>query len=41
MMQTPDWFYLWLDPTQMLPWLINCWEDNIRLVYNNLSVDSC
>ena len=29
-----DWFYLWLDPTQMLPWTIACWADNIRLVYD-------
>ena len=29
-----EWFYLWLDPTQMLPYLINCWTDNIKLIYD-------
>ena len=33
--QTQDWFYLWLDPTQILPYLIDCWVDNMRLIYDN------
>jgi len=33
--QKSDWFFLWLDPIQLMPLLINCWSDNIRLVYDN------
>lgn len=33
--QTQDWFYLWLDPTQILPYVIDCWVDNMKLLYDN------
>ena len=33
--QTDYWFYLWLDPTQILPIIIDCWVDNMRLIYDN------
>ena len=33
--KTDDWFYLWLDPTQILPLIIDCWVDNMRLIYDN------
>ena len=29
-----DWFRLWLDPAYMLPKIIDCFFDNMRLVYN-------
>ena len=32
---TDYWFYLWLDPTQILPLIIDCWVDNMRLIYDN------
>ena len=30
-----EWFYLWLDPTQILPLIIDCWVDNMKLLYDN------
>ena len=33
--KTDYWFYLWLDANQLLPYVIDCWADNMRLVYNN------
>ena len=32
-----DWFDLWLDVKQLLPGAIDCWCDNIRLVYDTAS----
>eukprot|EP00511_Aplanochytrium_stocchinoi_P000413 CAMPEP_0204823072 /NCGR_PEP_ID=MMETSP1346-20131115/1220_1 /ASSEMBLY_ACC=CAM_ASM_000771 /TAXON_ID=215587 /ORGANISM="Aplanochytrium stocchinoi, Strain GSBS06" /LENGTH=413 /DNA_ID=CAMNT_0051949605 /DNA_START=138 /DNA_END=1379 /DNA_ORIENTATION=+ len=29
-----EWTTLWLDPVDLLPGLIDCWSDNIRLVYS-------
>ena len=28
-----DWFDLWLDVKQLLPGVIDCWADNIKLLY--------
>ena len=33
--KTDYWFYLWLDPTQILPYMIDCWVDNMKLLYDN------
>ena len=34
--QKPDyWFYLWLDAWQLLPYMIDCWVDNMKLLYDN------
>lgn len=29
-----DWFELWLNIEQMLPSIIDCWADNMKLIYN-------
>jgi len=29
-----DWFRLWIDTSQLLPELVECWVDNFKLVYN-------
>lgn len=33
--KTSDWYTLWLSVTQLLPPAINCWVDNIQLLFNN------
>ncbi len=30
-----DWFDLWLDTDDLLPEVIDCWADNMRLKYDN------
>lgn len=35
--KSADWFDLWLDVKQLLPGAIDCWCDNIRLVYDSAS----
>ena len=30
-----DWFDLWLNLEEMAPILIDCWTDNMRLIYDN------
>ena len=35
--KTDYWFYMWLDPTQILPYIINCWVDNMKLLYDNVT----
>lgn len=32
--KTSDWYTIWLSVTQLLPPAINCWVDNIRLLFN-------
>lgn len=33
-----DQFYdIWLNKQQMSPWDIDCWSDNLRLIYNNVT----
>ncbi|XP_068689342.1 lysosomal phospholipase A and acyltransferase-like [Montipora foliosa] len=32
--KTSDYFTLWLKKTSLLPLAVNCWVDNMRLVYN-------
>ena len=32
--QTKDWFTLWLDADLLLPFVIDCWADNMRLKYD-------
>ncbi|XP_055934698.1 phospholipase A2 group XV-like [Argiope bruennichi] len=34
---TDDYFNLWLNPNLLIPAIINCWVDNMRLVYNNVT----
>ncbi len=29
-----DWFRLWLSITSLAPGVVDCWADNIKLVYN-------
>ncbi|OQV19903.1 Group XV phospholipase A2 [Hypsibius exemplaris] len=33
--KTADWFDLWLNVELLLPYVIDCWVDNMRMVYNN------
>ncbi|XP_002129305.2 lysosomal phospholipase A and acyltransferase-like [Ciona intestinalis] len=30
-----DWFSLWLNLDGLLPFLVDCWVDNIKMLYNN------
>ncbi|XP_078344079.1 lysosomal phospholipase A and acyltransferase-like [Oculina patagonica] len=32
--KTSDYFTLWLEKSSLLPYAINCWTDNMRLVYD-------
>lgn len=32
---TSDWFDLWLNLEQMVPEIVDCWVDNMKLKYNN------
>jgi len=32
--KSSDWYDLWLNIEQMLTFLVSCWVDNVRLVYN-------
>ena len=32
--QSKDWFTLWLDADLLLPFIIDCWADNMRLKYD-------
>ena len=32
-----DWFTLWLNPSELLPGVIDCWIDNFKLVFNNVT----
>jgi lysophospholipase-3 len=29
-----DWFTLWLDVRQLLPLKVDCWAENIRIIYD-------
>lgn len=33
--RTSDYYDIWLDPTQMVPFEIDCWVDNMKLSYDN------
>ena len=33
--KSSDWYALWLNLEQMIPTSIDCWVENIRLVYDN------
>jgi len=33
--KTSDWFRLWLSSTELLPGVVDCWADNIRLVVDS------
>lgn len=35
--KTADWYTIWLSVTQLVPPAINCWIDNIRLLFNATS----
>ena len=30
-----DWFTIWLNPSLLIPYAIDCWVDNFKLVYND------
>uniref|UniRef100_H2ZNW2 Uncharacterized protein n=1 Tax=Ciona savignyi TaxID=51511 RepID=H2ZNW2_CIOSA len=30
-----DWYSLWLNLEQLVPWEVDCWVDNIKMLYNN------
>lgn len=32
---TKDYFNIWLNMELLVPWVIDCWIDNIRLIYDN------
>lgn len=32
--KTSDYYYLWLDGLQMVPYIIDCWVDNMKLTYD-------
>uniref|UniRef100_A0A1B0AJP7 Group XV phospholipase A2 n=2 Tax=Glossina TaxID=44049 RepID=A0A1B0AJP7_GLOPL len=32
-----DWFNLWLNLEQIVPLVVNCWVDNIKLYYDNIT----
>ncbi|KXJ25297.1 Group XV phospholipase A2 [Exaiptasia diaphana] len=32
--KTSDWFQIWLSVEELLPEVIDCWSDNMKLVYN-------
>jgi len=32
--KSSDWYDLWLNPLSLVPPAVNCWVDNVRLVYN-------
>ena len=32
-----DWYTIWLDPKQLMPGYIDCWVDDLKLVYDNLT----
>ncbi len=32
-----DWFLLWLRLPSLVPGLVDCWADNIKLVFNETS----
>ncbi|XP_068595195.1 phosphatidylcholine-sterol acyltransferase [Brachionichthys hirsutus] len=34
---TKNWFSLWINLNMFLPYIVDCWIDNIRLVYNRTS----
>lgn len=35
--KTTYWFDLWLNLALLVPYVIDCWVDNMRLIYNNVS----
>ncbi|CAL1265697.1 unnamed protein product [Larinioides sclopetarius] len=35
--KTNDYFNLWLNPQLLIPGVLHCWVDNMRLVYNNVT----
>ncbi|XP_007558685.1 lysosomal phospholipase A and acyltransferase, partial [Poecilia formosa] len=35
--KTKNFFTLWLDVEQLVPIIIDCWIDNMRLIYNNIT----
>ena len=35
--KTSDWFTMWLNLEQMIPEVIDCWVDNVKLKYDNVS----
>ncbi|XP_064120034.1 phospholipase A2 group XV-like [Macrobrachium nipponense] len=34
---TSDWFDLWLNMELLVPYIIDCWVDNMKLVYDNVT----
>ena len=35
--KTSDWFTLWLNLEQLVPVVVDCWVDNVRLRYDNVT----
>lgn len=35
--KTTEWFDLWLNLALLVPFVIDCWVDNMRLVYDNVT----
>uniref|UniRef100_A0A8D8BUJ3 Group XV phospholipase A2 n=1 Tax=Culex pipiens TaxID=7175 RepID=A0A8D8BUJ3_CULPI len=35
--KTDQFYDIWLNKEQLAPWDIDCWSDNLRLVYNNVT----
>ncbi len=35
--RTSDWYDLWLNIEQMVPEVIDCWADNMKLLYDNVT----
>ncbi|XP_068168202.1 phosphatidylcholine-sterol acyltransferase [Antennarius striatus] len=35
--RTDHWFTLWIDLNMFIPYIVDCWIDNIKLVYNRTS----
>ena len=35
--KTSDWFTMWLNIEQMIPEVIDCWVDNVKLKYDNVT----
>jgi len=35
--KTSDWFTLWLNIEQLIPEVVDCWVDNMKMVYDNVT----
>lgn len=35
--KTSDWFTLWLNLEQLIPEVVDCWVDNMKMVYDNVT----